>query len=109
MGSSGAGDLERMIMLAIVRLGDDAYGASILDELERRTGRDTKAGAVYVVLKRLEVKGFVASRAGTRTPERGGRPKRYVRVLPEGLAHLREADADWRRMTDGLGSLLGES
>lgn len=95
-------------MLSILRLGDSPYGAAIMEELERRTGR-AAGGAVYVALKRLERKGFISSRLGDPTPERGGRAKRLVRLEPAGLAHLREAHAEWRRMTDGLGSLLEEA
>jgi DNA-binding PadR family transcriptional regulator len=103
-----AGELERLVMLAILRLGDAAYGAAIMDELERRTGR-AAGGAVYVALKRLERKGFISSRLGPSTPERGGRAKRLVRLEPAGLDHVREVHAEWRRMTDGLGSFLEEA
>jgi DNA-binding PadR family transcriptional regulator len=106
MGNSGSGEFERLVMLAIVQLGDDAYGAAILDELERRTGRDTASGAVYVTLGRLEAKGLISSRLGEPTRERGGRAKRLVRLEAAGLEQLRAAHDEWLRMTDGLGPLL---
>jgi DNA-binding PadR family transcriptional regulator len=106
MGNGGSGEFERLVMLAIVQLGDEAYGAAILDELERRTGRETASGAVYVTLRRLEEKGWISSRIGEPTPERGGRAKRLVLLEAAGLEQLRAAHDEWVRMTDGLGPLL---
>jgi DNA-binding PadR family transcriptional regulator len=94
------------VLLAILRLGEGAYGVTVIEELERRTGRSAAAGAVYVALRRLEQKGMIASRLGDPTPERGGRAKRFLRVEPEGLAALREARAEWEAMTAGLEALL---
>ena len=109
MGGGGAGEFERLVMLAIARLGEEAYGASILEELERRTGRDTRGGAVYVALKRLEEKGMISSRLGRPTAERGGRAKRLVRLEPAGVASLRSAHVEWSHMTEGLEALLGDA
>lgn len=106
MAENSAGEFERLVMLAILHLGEGAYGASILEELEQRTGRGTASGAVYVALKRLEQKGFISSRLGEPTPERGGRAKRLVRLEARGIEELRQAHADWSHMTEGLDSLL---
>lgn len=108
MPERGAGEFERLVMLAILRLGEGAYGAAILEELERQTGRSTASGAVYVALKRLERKGLISSELGDPTPERGGRAKRLVRLEPPGLEELRQAHAEWSRMTEGVEPLLEE-
>src|SRR5438034_6052298 len=79
------GNFELMVMLALIRLGDNAYGVPISEELEKRTGRDVAIGSVYAALERLEDKGFVASELGEATPERGGRAKRYFHVTGRGL------------------------
>ncbi len=96
-------------MLAIAQLGEEAYGASILEELDWRTGRDIKGGAIYMALKRLEEKGMISSRVGPPTAERGGRTKRLVRLEPAGVASLRTAHVEWNRMTAGLDTLLGDA
>jgi PadR family transcriptional regulator, regulatory protein PadR len=101
------GDFEKLVLLAILQLGDGAYGATVLDELERRTGRSLSDGAVYVALRRLEEKGLVASHVADATPERGGRPRKYVRVEPAGLEALREARREWDALAQGLDDLLG--
>jgi DNA-binding PadR family transcriptional regulator len=87
------GDLEHLVLLAILRLGTDAYGIPILDEVCARSGRAVSRATVYVALKRLEQKGLVSSRLGESTPERGGRAKRYYRIKPAGLRALRESRA----------------
>lgn len=105
MGDS-AGDFEKLLLLAVLRLGDDAYGAAIIEEVTRRTGRDVSPGAAYVALRRLEDKGMLRSRTGEPTPERGGRSKRYYEVRTDGLAVLRSARHDWEAMIEGLEALL---
>jgi DNA-binding PadR family transcriptional regulator len=85
------GDIEHLVLLAILRLGEDAYGIPILDEVTARSGREMSRATVYVALKRLEQKGLVASKLGDSTPERGGRAKRYYRLKPSGLKALRES------------------
>lgn len=106
MSGNAAGEFERLVMLAVLRLGEGAYGASVLEELESRSGRRVKGGAVYVALKRLERKGFITSELGEPTPRRGGRAKRLVSLTPEGLDELRQAHAEWGRMTAGLDTML---
>jgi len=83
------GELELMVLLTLVRLGDDAYGVPISKELLNLAGREVALGRVYAALDRLEEKGFVTSTLGDPTPERGGRAKRYFRVTPAGLKAMR--------------------
>src|SRR5438309_11829260 len=93
------GDMEHLVLLAILRLGKDAYGIPILDEVSARSGREVSRATVYVALKRLEEKRLVSSRPGESTPERGGRAKRFFKLKPAGLNALRESRAMFR----GLG------
>ena len=85
------GDMDHLVLLAILRLGQDAYGIPILDEVCARIGRDVSRATVYVALKRLEQKGLVTSRLGESTPERGGRAKRFFKIKPSGMKALRES------------------
>src|SRR5215208_4243911 len=101
------GDLEQLILLAILRLGDDAYGVTIRAALSKRAGRAITPGALYTALERLETKGLLTSRMGDPTPQRGGRAKRYVRVTSAGLQALRRALRAYERMLDGLDQLRG--
>src|SRR5262245_36118427 len=82
--------LEVMLLLILVRLKNETYGIPIIRELEERTGRDVSVGAVYASLQRLEQKGFVVSKKGEATAERGGRAKRYFRITTMGLKRIRE-------------------
>jgi DNA-binding PadR family transcriptional regulator len=101
------GELEQLILLAILRLGDDAYGVTIRAELSRRAGRVIAPGALYTALERLETKGLVTSRMGDPSPQRGGRAKRYVKVSSTGLQALKRAVRAYGRMLDGLDTLRG--
>jgi PadR family transcriptional regulator PadR len=83
------GEMEMMVLLAVVRLGDEAYGVPISKELLILAGREVALGSIYAALDRLERKDFVTSLLGDPTAERGGRAKRYFRVTPEGLRALR--------------------
>ena len=96
------GDFEQLVLLALVRLGDRAYGVSIHEELLARAGRDVSVAAVYKTLERLEDKGFAASSLGEPTAERGGRRKKFFRIQPAGRRALRHAIASLKRMADGL-------
>ena len=91
MSRTDLGDTEHLVLLAILRLGKEAYGIPILDEVSARSGRDVSRATVYVALKRLEQKGLVTSRLGDSTPERGGRAKRFFKLRPSGLKALRES------------------
>lgn len=96
------GDFEQLVLLALVRLGDTAYGVSIHDEIVRRARRAVTVAAVYKTLERLEDKGLAASSLGEPTAERGGRRKKYFRIQPAGRRALRHAIASLKRMADGL-------
>ena len=91
-----------MVLLALLRLGNDAYGMEVRREIERRTGRDVSIGAVYTTLDRLERKGWAAHRMGEPTAERGGRAKKHYRVLSAGARVLRETRDALDVMWDGL-------
>ena len=78
-------DFELMLLLATLRVGEEAYGVQIAREVEVTGGRRVLVGAVYAALDRLERNGLVASRLGSPTPERGGRAKRFFRVTPRGV------------------------
>ena len=93
MARTDLGDMEHLVLLAILRLGKDAYGIPILDEVCARSGRDVSRATVYVALKRLEQKGLVTSRLGDSTPERGGRAKRFFKMKASGLKALHESRA----------------
>jgi len=82
------GEMELMVLLAVVRLGDGAYGVPISQELLTLAGREVVLGSIYAALDRLEQKGLVTSLLGDPTPERGGRAKRYFRVTPAGVRAL---------------------
>ena len=96
------GRLEEIVLLALVCLGGDAYGVPIRREIAERTGRDVSFGAVYTTLDRLEGKGYVKSRVGEPTPERGGRAKRYFRIEAAGSRALNEA----RQAIASMGGLV---
>ena len=84
-------DFELMILLAILRSGDDAYGVPVAREIERIAGRSTLFGAIYTALDRLEENGLVTSFYGDATPERGGRAKRFFNVTSKGLRAVKDA------------------
>jgi PadR family transcriptional regulator PadR len=96
------GQHELMVMLAVLRLGRQAYGVPIAAEIADRAGREMLQGSVYAVLERLEAKGLMKSRLGEATPERGGRAKRYFTLTAEGVRHVREAQRALEAMWVGL-------
>ena len=96
------GEFELLVLLAILRLGDAAYGVTIREELERETSRTLTLGAVYKTLGRLEGKGHLQTRVAPPTKERGGRRKKLYDLTPVGLEVARRSLADLRRMTAGL-------
>jgi DNA-binding PadR family transcriptional regulator len=102
------GNFELMLLLALVRLGDDAYGVTIARELEQQTGREVVVASVYATLERLQERGFVASSLGDPTPERGGRAKRYFRITGAGIREIRDARRALMNMWKGLPELKGE-
>jgi PadR family transcriptional regulator PadR len=100
------GEFEQIVLLAILRLGDEAYGVPIRADIERRTGRTVTVGALYRTLDRLEAKRYVSSAFSDSTPERGGRSKRYFKVRPLGLRTLRTSRHALSAMWDGLEPLV---
>ena len=96
------GEFEQLVLLAILHRDNDSYGMEVRAEIERRTGREVSYGAVYTTLDRLEQKGYVAHRMGEATPVRGGRARKYFRVLPEGRAALRATQEALRVMWEGV-------
>ncbi len=84
------GELELMILLVLINLGDDAYGVPISRELERHRGREVSLSSVYASLERMEGKGLVTSELGEPLQERGGRARRYFRITPKGLQQAQE-------------------
>ena len=101
------GEMELMVLLTLVRLGDDAYGVPISKELLSLAGREVALGSVYAALDRLEQKGFVTSTLGDPTPERGGRAKRYFRVTPAGLRALKMTRTALINLWTGIPQLEG--
>jgi PadR family transcriptional regulator, regulatory protein PadR len=101
------GEFEQIVLLAILRLSDQAYGVTIRQEIRKHTGRNTVPGALYTTLDRLEQKGLVASRLGEPTPERGGRAKRYYDVTAAGVAAVERAQRSFQSLLHGL-QLLGK-
>jgi DNA-binding PadR family transcriptional regulator len=102
------GEFEQIVLLAVLRLGRDAYGAAVTLEIESHTGRDVSVAAVHTTLDRLEDKGLTKSRLGDPTPQRGGKRKRHYEVTPAGVRTLQYSVRALRRMTKGLEGLLGD-
>lgn len=102
MGREGLGEFEHLVLLAVARLGNRAYGVPIVDELEAQTGRRVSRASVYVALKRLEAKDLIVSALGAPTPERGGRAKRYFQITALAERRLAEAREALVRMWSGL-------
>ena len=96
------GEFEQIVLLAVLRLGDEAYGVTILAEIAAKTGRNPSPGALYTTLHRMEDKGLVTFRDGSPTPERGGRAKRFVTVTREGRNALASAQSAYRSLLEGL-------
>ncbi|HVU47902.1 MAG TPA: PadR family transcriptional regulator [Terracidiphilus sp.] len=102
------GEFELMILLAVIHLGDDAYGVPISRELERHRGRGVSVGSVYAALERMEAKGLVTSTLGDPTPERGGKAKRYFTVTKTGLRQVHETRRVLSKLWSTLPELKGE-
>jgi DNA-binding PadR family transcriptional regulator len=96
------GEFEQIVLLAVLRLGKNAYGVPIRQEIEHRTKRSVTIGALYSTLDRLETKGYLASWIADPTAERGGRAKRFFRVEPLGLSAVRRSQKALSLMLDGL-------
>lgn len=96
------GQLEEILLIAIMRLRTNAYGVSIQRTVEEVGGRSTSLGAIYTTLERLEQKGYVSSYEGEATPQRGGRPKRYFKVEAPGLRALNDANSTRSQLMQGV-------
>jgi DNA-binding PadR family transcriptional regulator len=103
------GEFELMILLAVIHLGEEAYGVPISRELEEQRGRDVSVGSVYAALERMEGKGLVSSSLGNPTPERGGKAKRFFRVTKEGLRQVHETRRVLTRLWRTLPEMKGAS
>ena len=96
------GEFEHIVVLALLRLADRAYGVTVRQEIEARTSREISIGAIYATLDRLEAKGYVKSHLGEPTPERGGRSKRFFRVTAKGVAAVNRTHREIESMVEGL-------
>ena len=96
------GELEQTVMLALLRVGPDAYGVPVRDEIQRCIGRDLTLGTIYKTLTRLEDKGFVVSWTGEPTPQRGGRRKKHYKATGAGRMAVRQSLESLRTLTAGL-------
>ena len=99
------GELEQIVLLAVLRLGDAAYAVPILEQIEEQTGRQLARGALYTALDRLETKGCLRSRVGDPLPERGGRSRRYFSVTPAAVRALKQSKHALMRLWHGLETL----
>jgi DNA-binding PadR family transcriptional regulator len=108
MGRQNLGELEQLIMLALLQLGGEGHGAAIRATLRTRIARSVTPGAIYPALDRLEARGLLRSRIGEPTPERGGRAKRHFRVTPAGVREARRAWQQTATLARGLSVLMGK-
>jgi PadR family transcriptional regulator, regulatory protein PadR len=99
------GEFEHVVLLALLRLGNNAYGVMLRREIKSSIDRDVSIGAIYATLDRLEAKGYVTSHLGDPTPERGGRSKRYFRVSGKGIAAVHRTHRALRNMAAGVRTL----
>jgi DNA-binding PadR family transcriptional regulator len=101
------GEFEQIVLLAVLRLGRNAYGVTVWEEIEKRTGRSIMLGAVYATLDRLEAKSLISSKRGDPTPERGGRAKRFFRITAQGTKALEQSHRILASMWAGLDLVPG--
>jgi PadR family transcriptional regulator PadR len=102
MTRAALGELEQLVLLATIRLAEDASTTAIREELGQRAGRDLSRGALYATLERLERKGLLESSFGEPSPERGGKAKKFFRVLPEAMTLLEENQRALQAMWSGI-------
>jgi PadR family transcriptional regulator PadR len=100
------GEFEQVVMLAVLRLGEEAYAIPVREEIRRAARRTVARGALYTVLERLEEKGLLSSRMSEPRPERGGRARRYFTVTGRGLIALRGSRRAMLELWRGLESIL---
>jgi PadR family transcriptional regulator PadR len=101
------GGFELLVLLALVRLGDEAYGVPIAKTIEESSGREVALGSVYITLDRLEAKGLVSSQVGEPTAVRGGRAKTYFRITGQGLRAVRQTQRTLIKLWQGAPELRG--
>lgn len=101
------GELEQMVLWAVLRLDGDGYGATILQELNSRVDREVSTGALYATLDRLESKAMIRSRLDDADAGRGGRRRRYMTVTAEGRAALARVQHEWMRIWEGVDVVAG--
>ncbi|NKB88759.1 MAG: PadR family transcriptional regulator [Acidobacteria bacterium] len=106
MSDSYLGEFEHMLLLVVLELGDDSYGARVQARLEERVGREASVGALYTTLRRLEAKGLLEGSSGETTPERSGRPRRYLSVTAEGMAALKRSRAAFLKLWEPVADTL---
>ncbi len=102
MSRESLGEFEHLILLSILRLGPDVYGVPVIREIENRAGRTVSHAAAYLTLRRLEDKGWITSRLGDPTPQRGGRAKRFFSLESAGVRRLHDARNVLLEMWDGV-------
>jgi PadR family transcriptional regulator PadR len=107
MSREALGNFELMVLLAVLRVGNDAYGVPVARELEDQSGREVLLGSVYAALDRLEAKGLVRSYRGEPTPERGGRAKKHFKVTANGVRETRQAQRTLVRLWRDVPELQG--
>lgn len=98
------GEFEILVLAALMRLGEDAYGVSIRQEIEECTSRVVTVGALYATLTRLEEKSYITARKGEATPERGGRAKQYYEMTASGRSQLERSISALNNMFEGVKS-----
>jgi PadR family transcriptional regulator, regulatory protein PadR len=103
LGRDRLGDFERRVLMAVLHLRGEGYAVSIADEIIERFGRAVSLGAIYATVDRLEKKGFVSSRLGDPTPQRGGKPKRFYVIEAPGRLALAEAMAADSKLWNAAG------
>lgn len=100
--NNSLGELEHIVLLTLVRLGDEAYGMLVRSTIHELIGRDISIGAIYTTLERLQDKGYVSSRVGEATAKRGGRAKKYFKVTAKGSKALREVRSNLEVLWQGI-------
>jgi len=106
MSDSPLGPLELSVLLAVARLGDDAYGLGVRRDVSARTGREQSVGAIYTTLERLQAKGLLTSKTTDPLPTRGGRSRRQFRITAAGHRAIRDAERVAKSVWAGLGHSL---
>lgn len=108
MGRERLGEFEHQVLLAILRLGGEAYSVPLVLELEARTDREVSQSSVFIVLQRLEKKGLLSSRLDDSNKHETGRVRRYFELTPEAMARLRDSRRDFVALWEGITAVLDE-